>query len=361
MKTLVIISFFLFSNLHLSYSQKYNAIYSFGDSISDTGNLCVGGRDPSLTLTQPPYGMTFFGKPTCRCSDGRLVVDFLAEYFGLPLLPASKASGSDFKKGANMAIIGGTAQNAAFFNSIGVGSKTWNNGPLETQIQWFQQLAPSICGSSSCKAYFKNSLFIVGEIGGNDYNANLFGGRDPQQTSSYAPKVVEAVYNGIEKLIGMGAVDIVVPSVLPIGCFPLYLSLRQSSSAGDYDGNGCLKSFNNLASYHNSLLKSSVNSLQSKYPNTRIMYADFYAQVIQMVQSPGSFGFTTSMQACCGAGGGKYNYDNNKRCGMSGASACSTPAKYLSWDGIHLTEAAYRQIANGWLNGPYSSPPILHN
>lgn len=77
MKTLVLIFFFLLSYLHTSYSQKYNAIYSFGDSVSDTGNLCVSGRPSSLTLAQPPYGETYFGKVTCRCSDGRLVVDFL--------------------------------------------------------------------------------------------------------------------------------------------------------------------------------------------------------------------------------------------------------------------------------------------
>jgi hypothetical protein len=77
MKTLLLVSFFLLSHLYTSYSQKYNAIYSFGDSVSDTGNLCVNGKPSSLTLAQPPYGETFFGKVTCRCSDGRLVVDFL--------------------------------------------------------------------------------------------------------------------------------------------------------------------------------------------------------------------------------------------------------------------------------------------
>lgn len=49
-----------------------------------------------------------------------------------------------------------------------------------------------------CKAYFKNSLFVFGEIGGNDYNANLFGGRTPEQTSTYVPKIVQAISNGIE-------------------------------------------------------------------------------------------------------------------------------------------------------------------
>jgi hypothetical protein len=186
--------------------QKFNAIFSFGDSMSDTGNLCVNGPPAGLTLTQPPYGETFFGRATCRCSDGRLVVDFLggyrtlcsharthvltfnsnapigfpskkdgfalldgderdvagmlkvlfcfcrccraAEKFGLPLLKPSKQGGSDFKQGANMAIIGATTMDSGFFQSLGIADKIWNNGPLNTQIQWFQELMPSICGST---------------------------------------------------------------------------------------------------------------------------------------------------------------------------------------------------------------------
>lgn len=81
-----------------------------------------------------------------------------------------------------------------------------------------------------------------------------------------------------------------VPGVLPIGCFPLYLTLYPSSNQDDYDGIGCLKSFNGLSSYHNGLLKQGLSSLQSKYPSVRLMYGDFYTQVTQMVQSPGSFG-----------------------------------------------------------------------
>lgn len=341
-------------------SQSYNAIYNFGDSISDTGNLCTSGCPSWLTTGQPPYGNTYFGRPTGRCTDGRVFVDFLAVYFGLPLLPPSKASSSDFKKGANMAIIGATTMDFDFFQSLGLGNSIWNNGPLGTQIQWFQQLTPSICGSD-CKSYLNNSLFIVGEFGGNDYNAPLFGGKGIAEVKGYVPQIVNKITSGVETLIGLGAVDIVVPGVLPIGCFPLYLTLYPSSNQDDYDGIGCLKSFNGLSSYHNGLLKQGLSSLQSKYPSVRLMYGDFYTQVTQMVQSPGSFGLKYGLKVCCGASGqGSYNYNNQARCGMSGSSACGDPENYLVWDGIHLTEAAYRSIANGWLKGPYCSPAILH-
>jgi hypothetical protein len=59
-------------------AQKYNAIFNFGDSITDTGNLCTNGKPSQITFTQPPYGETYFGTPTCRCCDGRVVVDFLS-------------------------------------------------------------------------------------------------------------------------------------------------------------------------------------------------------------------------------------------------------------------------------------------
>ena len=63
---------------------RYNAIFNFGDSASDTGNLCVDGRPGPAGVTgiftRMPYGITYFRKPTCRCSDGRVYIDFLGKY-----------------------------------------------------------------------------------------------------------------------------------------------------------------------------------------------------------------------------------------------------------------------------------------
>ena len=64
------------------------------------------------------------------------------------------------------------------------------------------------------------------------------------------------------------------------------------------------------------------------------------------------------LRACCG-GGGPYNYNPEAACGSPGATVCGDPSAYVHWDGIHLTEAAYKYIANGWLNGLYAYPSIL--
>jgi len=63
------------------------------------------------------------------------------------------------------------------------------------------------------------------------------------------------------------------------------------------------------------------------------------------------------LRACCG-GGGPYNFNDSASCGNKGSKVCSDPSTYTNWDGIHLTEAAYRHIAKGLVNGPFSVPPL---
>ena len=57
--------------------QNYTSMFSFGDSLTDTGNLLVSSPLSNHIVGRYPYGMTYFHRPTGRCSDGRLVVDFL--------------------------------------------------------------------------------------------------------------------------------------------------------------------------------------------------------------------------------------------------------------------------------------------
>lgn len=51
------------------------------------------------------------------------------------------------------------------------------------------------------------------------------------------------------------------------------------------------------------------------------------------------------MSACCGSGGGHFNLDLTRMCGADGVSACAEPDGYVSWDGMHLTQEAYRVMA----------------
>jgi hypothetical protein len=86
---------------------------------------------------------------------------FAGSKFGLPFLPPSKSTTADFKKGANMAITGATAMDAPFFRSLGLSDKIWNNGPISFQLQWFQQIATSICGQGTSTFLFLKHGSII--------------------------------------------------------------------------------------------------------------------------------------------------------------------------------------------------------
>lgn len=74
------LSLLLISSVYINplvLAKQYAAIFNFGDSLVDAGNLCVDGIPAYLATARLPYGMNFFGYPTGRCSDGRLIIDFI--------------------------------------------------------------------------------------------------------------------------------------------------------------------------------------------------------------------------------------------------------------------------------------------
>lgn len=77
---LSIFTLFLSLFFRLAYSadqQNFTSVFSFGDSLADTGNFLNSGAQFFPSISNLPYGMTYFRHATGRCSDGRLVVDFI--------------------------------------------------------------------------------------------------------------------------------------------------------------------------------------------------------------------------------------------------------------------------------------------
>ncbi|KAJ3694241.1 hypothetical protein LUZ60_009721 [Juncus effusus] len=348
-----------------SISPNYNAIFSFGDSYADTGNLAIVASSVSRSelVYFPPYGVSFFPYPTGRCSDGRIVLDFIAEEFGLPFVkPYWKYNGS-FIQGANFAVGGAAALDYEFYIENNITKAHISNTTLNVQLDWFEQLKPSLCSTpKQCKDYFARSLFFLGEIGGNDYLFMMMAGMSIEETRGYVPMIVETISKAAERLIENGARTIVIPGEAPGGCFPVSLAEDTKRPKSDYDPEtGCLKEINERQSaYHNSELLKAVKKLRLKYPHVKLIYADYYRPVIDLIKSPKSYGFTeTPLKACCGKGENQYNFNQSEVCGMPNVSFCQNPSSFVNWDGVHLTEGAYHHIATSWLKGPYADPPIL--
>lgn len=94
-----------------------------------------------------------------------------------------------------------------------------------------------------------------------------------------------------------------------------------------------------------------INMEKSTWFHTYITY--YYGMFVLHV------GFTNGvLKACCG-GEGPYNFNILVSCGQSGSTVCKDPSTFANWDGVHLTEAAYRVIVQALINGTFITPPLL--
>uniref|UniRef100_A0ACD6AG39 Uncharacterized protein n=1 Tax=Avena sativa TaxID=4498 RepID=A0ACD6AG39_AVESA len=371
------------------------AIYSLGDSITDTGNLVKEAPPGAFeTIKHLPYGVTL-GYPTGRCSDGLLMIDFLAQDMGLPFLNPYLAKNRSFDHGVNFAVAGATAMDPADQFNGSSSSLPFSFNSLKLQLRWFkdfmkssfgtdqgnpsillESLSPhgrtrtlSFSSNSSCKKLcgaeirkrLQSSLVLVGEIGGNDYNFAFFGNRSITEVEKLVPGVVKTIIDATKEVLDMGANRVIVPGNFPIGCIPGYLTSMASSEPSDYDSMGCLKELNLFAAKHNSKLQQAIASLRASYPDASIAYADYFNSFFSLLKGASELGFDASSthKACCGAGG-KYNYDERRMCGAEGSTACADPSAYVSWDGIHMTQAAYKAMSRLIYHGRYLQPQILN-
>ncbi|CAN6341472.1 unnamed protein product [Urochloa humidicola] len=369
----------------VSVPRNITSMFTFGDSYIDTGNFVhhlhsyMDTVPPNVRnsiqihvrVDKLPYGMTFFGRPTGRASDGRVIIDFIAAKLGLPFLPASLSNTSDVSRGVNFAVGGATATR---FNENRLSFPLPYNS-LDVQLGWFEALRPSLCNTTGAAGSegdcFGESLFMVGEFGFYDYTleyVRLSAGHrvGPPQIEKYlrrsVPNVVKKIAFAVERLIYDGAKYVVVPGIPPIGCLPAILTLvarHNTTHQGIYDHTGCLRDINNVVTYHNEQLREAVDRLRIEHPKATIVFADFYTPIRRIIEKPRDFRVAGGnvLKACCG-GGGDYNWNRTALCGMPGVTACPNPSAYVSWDGVHFTEAVNRLVAAGWLYGPYAHPPL---
>ncbi|KAM0861834.1 hypothetical protein ACQ4PT_045621 [Festuca glaucescens] len=337
---------------------RYSGIFSFGDSLTDTGNslrLAATGSGPS---SRPPYGETFFRHPTGRASDGRLVIDFIVEALGLPNprpYLAGKSAG-DFRRGVNFAVGGSTALGPDFFDSRGL--KPFVPVSFTNQTSWFKDVLQLLGSVHEQRRMMARSLFLVGEIGVNDYLVALGNNTvGVGEVRTLVPHIVAAVRSVLTEVIAAGARTVLVPGMVPLGCEPQLLALYR---IGDYDPEtGCITELNDLAELHNRALNRMLRQLRRAHPGVAILYADLYTAVADFIVSPRKYGFRDKpLAACCGGGKGAYNFNMTAFCGAAGTAACADPSEFVSWDGVHFTEATNRHIACGTLK--INSPTLLN-
>ncbi|KAG9446581.1 hypothetical protein H6P81_012709 [Aristolochia fimbriata] len=307
---------------------NFPAIFNFGDSNSATG-----------TSLPSPYGQTFFGQPSGRASDGRLIIDFMAERLGLPYLnPYSESSGNNYRHGVNFAAGGATVRPQ--------GSD--NPPPLNVQVGQFMELKRKGSGHYGEDKYpqqndFSNALYTF-DIGQNDLNGGF----------QAIPDIVQQISQGIYQLHDAGARSFWIHNTGPVGCLPNHIAYYSSQPKKNIDQFGCVYSENEVAREFNRQLKDKVNELRDHLQDSALTYVDVYTAKYNLIsqaqqQGKGRFSEPTT-KFCCG----NYQDGGKVRCGQEGSSTCGDPSKYLSWDAAHYTEAANKWVADRILYGGLS-------
>ncbi|XP_042378931.1 GDSL esterase/lipase ACHE-like [Zingiber officinale] len=345
---------------------SFPAIFNFGDSNSDTGGLSA-----AFSTVSEPNGETFFGTPSGRPCDGRLVIDFIAETLGLPFIGAYLDSmGTNFSHGANFATAGSTIlrQNTTFFQT------GYSPFSLDVQVRQFEQFKTRSQLAYSKGAaykdllppeeYFAKALYTF-DIGQNDLTSGYVSNMTTEQVKGTIPIILDKFTDAIESVYGLGGRYFWIHNTGPVGCLP-YILARYPLREPEVDPIGCGAPFNEVAQLFNAKLKETIVQLRKTFPCAVFTYVDVYTVKYWLISHAERLGFEQPFVACCGHGG-KYNFDARYGCGATEtinntkiiiSNTCTDPSKRICWDGYHYTEAANKWVFDRIVNGAFSDPPI---
>ncbi|KAI3936151.1 hypothetical protein MKX01_021431 [Papaver californicum] len=326
---------------------NFPAVFNFGDSNSDTG-----GMSAALYPVGTPNGETFFGKPSGRACDGRLIVDFMAEELGLGYLRAylDSLGLSSFKNGANFATGGSSIRKGGY-----------SPFHLDIQVSQFRQFKArtiDIVNSTQQEKGkaelpkpedFSKALYTF-DIGQNDLQVGL--STSENETRASIPSILDQFSTAVQQLYNEGARVFWVHNTGPIGCLPS--NNKYYVGKEPLDKNGCVVPLNEIAQEFNVQLKSKLAQIKANLTGAAFTYVDAYAAKYNLINSAKDQGFVDPLDFCC----------CNRRVVVNGTvygGPCAHPMKHISWDSIHYSEAANHWVANFILNGSMSDSSIPIN
>lgn len=332
-------------------SSNHVALFIFGDSFLDAGNNNYINTTALDQANFWPYGETYFNFPTGRFSDGRLISDFIAEYANLPLVPPYLQPGiNQYYGGVNFASGGAGALVETFEGSV---------IPFKTQGRNFKKVTAWLrhkLGSSEAKLLLSKAVYMF-SIGTNDYLSPFL--TDSLVLNSYSHSEYVGIVVGnftsiIKEIYKRGARKFVFMTLPPLGCLP-GTKIIQSK------GNGkCLQELSDLANLHNRVLSVVLLQLEKRLKDFKFALYDFNTDLTQMINHPLKYGLKEGKIACCGSGPLRGVYSCGGKRGEKHFELCDKPNEYLFWDSYHLTESAYKILADrmwGYTNNSYNIGP----
>ncbi|XP_021738860.1 GDSL esterase/lipase 7-like [Chenopodium quinoa] len=340
----LLLSQFLWCN-YCTSTPLVPALYVFGDSLFDGGN---NNWLPTLAKANYlPYGQDFPKGPTGRFNNGKLLVDFIAEYLGLPFSPpyikpfrTNSLTGYNYASGA-CGILSETGKD------IGICLD------LDSQIKLFERtvrkhLSSKLENPTQVSQHLAKSIFMV-SMGSNDFLGNYFG-KSSETRKLYNPQeftqlLVDSLSQKLQILYELGARKVVVLEVGPIGCL--------ESMIKRFKPNGrCDENVNQIVINFNTELDMMLKKLSSTLEHSHFILGRANSLGYDAIINPGNHGLRDSKNPCC------TTWENGTLTCIPLLEACPNPNKHFFWDSSHPTEAVNSLIASQCINGSSVCLPL---
>lgn len=324
-------------------AEKPRALFFlFGDSLIDVGNnnhlkYCLAKAN------FPWYGIDYNGgTPTGRFTNGRTIIDIIAEKLGLDSSPAylslsKKAENTVMFKGVNYASGGAGILNETGFLFI-------EKIPFDNQLDNFQATKEDLIttvGAEAAENLLNEAIYFV-VIGSNDYINNYLLPVNLTNAQQYTPRqfkglLITSLRRQFTRIYRLGARKILFNGIGPLGCIP---------AQRVKNGGLCLENVNRWVKKFNVSIKKLLRELNSVLPGIIITYEDTYNNVMKLINNPAAYGFAVSDTPCCtiDTAFGQLCFPNSR--------VCADRSKYVFWDAFHPTDAANVILADMFLSKP---------
>jgi phospholipase/lecithinase/hemolysin len=291
----------------------FSNLYSFGDSLSDSGNSVAASGFPP----EPFYDLG-------RFSNGSVWVEDLAQDLGLSLTPStSLPANSPPTTSINYAYGGATS------GTKNLGEDLFSG----VELPGLQQQVGSFVSSLNGQRADSNALYTIW-AGSNDYFDTFSTTPTLSQVVRQPFITVGNLSRSIRTLSNQGARNILISNLPNLGSTPV------GSGSSPF-------ALNVLTATHNTLLSWEVSRLQRSLPNTNIQLFDVNKIFREAIA--GQYGFGNVTDSCTG-----IDFPSISQSDLPGLEACNTalandPKAFLFYDNQHPTSAAHEILADAAL------------
>ncbi|KAK0589950.1 hypothetical protein LWI29_020507 [Acer saccharum] len=214
--------------------------------------------------------------------------------------------------------------------------------PLWKELEYYKEYQDKLkayLGVEKANEILSEAVYSI-SIGTNDFIENYYtipGGRSSQFTvEQYQDFLIGIAEDFLKQLYLLGVRKISFTGIAPMGCLP---AMRTMNFLHNH---GCNEEYNNVALQFNGKLRKVVSKLNRELAGLKLVLADAYSILLEIIRNPSKFGFEVADVGCCGTG----TFEAGNLCNLDASLTCTDATKFVFWDAIHPTEKTYKIISD---------------